>query len=286
MFEHFTFGAQAQTSYIQHENDEAFPSPTDCSFRLATPPPTSFFEGEVEVSSRGGINDLVNKLSTQSLRPDDDEQPQRSIWTSTLPSPDFSTDTDNDMMPDFTPEELSYISTGRGKVTLPSLHSSSVPNLSSITNPRNGTVACRRLQRQLNVQLQTCSSHVKDISALVEDMIETSSQCRLHTSPSTRPFVTEPLELDTEEEDPSPLQQLQQQLPEDEGFAEMEDEDLDEEMTLRRASTPSGIRKWNVVRYRASGECIGGPPELAWMGRRKVRCVPRMRRRKPKTVAE
>jgi len=267
MFDHFTFGAQAQTSYTQPE--EAFPSPTDCSFRLETPPPTSYCDGEV---SKGGINDIVNALSSQSLHPDEDEAPQQSIWTTSLPSPDFDHE-----MPEFTPEELFYISTGRGKVTLPP-HHNFLPNLSSISNPRNGTVACRRLQRQLNVQLQSCNHHIRDITSLVEDMISTSSQCTLHTSPSsTTPFITEPLELDADEDEVP-----QQTVPEDEGFAEMEDD----EMTLRRASTPSGIRKWNVVRFRASGECLGGSWASAEMGRRKVRCVPRMRRRKPKTVPE
>ncbi|KAE8449873.1 hypothetical protein EG329_007350 [Mollisiaceae sp. DMI_Dod_QoI] len=279
MFEHFTFGAHAQTSYTQQ--DEPFPSPTDCSFRLETPPPTSCYDGEM---LRGGINDIVNKLSEQSLRPDDDERPQSSIWNNALPSPDF----DNEMV-DFTPEELSYISSMRGKITLASTHSHSLPDLSSISHPKNGTVACRRMQRQLNVQLQTCSTHIRDISALVEDMISTSSQCRLHTSSRpylstpahtpTTPFITEPLELDTDE----PELQIGVTAPhEDEGFAEMEDSP--DEITLRRASTPSGIRKYNIVRYRASGECVGGPAELTWLGRKKVRCVPRMRRRKPTTA--
>ncbi|CZR67722.1 uncharacterized protein PAC_17621 [Phialocephala subalpina] len=269
MFEHFTFGAQAQTLYAQHE--DSFPSPTDCSFRLETPPPTSCYEGEV---SRGGISDIVDKFSEQSLRPDEDERPQRSIWNNTLPIPDF----DNDME-EFTPEELSYISTKRGKVTLEP-HSQSLPNLPAMS--RNGTVACRRLQRQLNVQLQTCNSHIRDISALVEDMISTSSQCRLYkstsrpylNSPLATPFVTEPLELDVDDEEPRAAPGLH----EDEGFAEMED-NVEDEFSLRRASTPSGIRKfgYNLVRYRSSGECVRGA---------KVRCVPRMRRRKPRPIVE
>ncbi|KAF8848486.1 hypothetical protein BDZ45DRAFT_269701 [Acephala macrosclerotiorum] len=268
MFEHFTFGAQAQTSYIQHE--DSFPSPTDCSFRLETPPPTLCCDGEV---SRGGINDIVDKFSEQSLHPEEDERPQRSIWNYTLPTLDF----DNDME-EFTPEELSYISTGRGKVTLEP-HSQSLPNLPAI--PRNGTVACRRLQRQLNVQLQSCNSHIRDISALVEDMISTSSQCQLHkstsrpylNSPPATPFVTEPLELDVDDVEPGVPG-----LHEDEGFAEMEDS-VEDEFSLRRASTPSGIRKlgYNAMRYRTSGECVRGP---------KVRCVPRMRKRKPRPIAE
>jgi len=259
MFEHFTFGAHAQTSFTSVE--DTFPSPTDCSFALESPPPTSCCNVE---SSKGAINDIVNQLSSHSLHPDEDEQPQQSRWHHALLTPDF----DNEMI-DFSAEELSYTSTGRGKVTIPH---SSLPNISSIPNSRTSTVACRRLQRQLNVQLQSCNTHIKDISTLVSEMITSSTQCRLHPPSTNTPFITEPLELDADEEEPSPP------LHEDEGFAEMEDD----EMTLRRASTPSGIRKWNV-RFRANGDCVGGPPELAWMGRRKVRCVPRMRRRKPKT---
>ena len=56
---------------------------------------------------------------------------------------------------------------------------------------------------------------------------------------------------------------------EDEGFAEEE-----RELSLRRASMPSGIRKYNGVRYGRSADVV------SIKGRVKVRSLPRMRKRK------
>lgn len=63
----------------------------------------------------------------------------------------------------------------------------------------------------------------------------------------------------------------------------LSNEQLEMEISLRRASTPSGIRKlgWRS----ANGECGLGAQEAVWAGRRK-RCVPRMRRRKAAKVEE
>jgi hypothetical protein len=124
---------------------------------------------------------------------------------------------------------------------------------------------------------------------LVEDMIVTNSQCTLHRSTS-RPYLSSPppstsgreeLVVDTTE---YPLQ-LRNVPDEDEGFSEIADEDwgIEEEMTLRRASTPSGIRKYGVMRWRGSAECVAA---VNAAGRTKVKSVPRMRRRKPKSVPE
>merc|ERR1712225_218389 len=117
------------------------------------------------------MTDIVDKFSQQTLIPD--EAPHRSIWSDSLPSPDFSS---NDSIDDeFTPSEMSYVSTARGTSTLPSSSSiSSTSSLPNLPHPRSSTntntVACRRLQRQLNVQLQSCNTHMKDISTLVEDI--------------------------------------------------------------------------------------------------------------------
>merc|ERR1719262_1588650 len=99
------------------------------------------------------MTDIVDKFSQQTLIPD--EAPHRSIWSDSLPSPDFSS---NDSIDDeVTPSEMSYVSTTRGTSTLPS--SSSISSTPSLPHPRSSTntntVACRRLQRQLNVQLQS-----------------------------------------------------------------------------------------------------------------------------------
>lgn len=143
-----------------------------------------------------------------------------------------------------------------------------------------GSVTCRRLQRQLNVQLQTCSSHIRDISTLVDDMVVTNSQCTLRkvtpraylTSPppSRGSDVVENLVVDPKEFD----EDLDEGFHEDEGFVE------EEGGSLRRASTPSGIRKYNGMRYERSADVV------IIGGRLKVRSLPRMRKRKVPRVPE
>jgi hypothetical protein len=274
MFEHFTFAAQAQT-----QHDEVLASPTDISFPSPlSPPPTSFFPTQLD-----GVGDIVNQFSKQSLYPEsENESPQQSICQSREDDDSITLDLDHDMEP-FSPEELSYVSTTKGMITINSWEPRPLPNTPTPPPPRSGTVACRRLQRQLNVQLQSCSNHVRDINALVEDMIVSNTQCRLHKSPplhlsSPPPSRLSDLVVDTIEE-PPPF--------EDEGFAEIEDSmwGLEEEMSLWRASTPSGIRKYNHVRWRTSAECVGGPV-MGINGVMKVRNVTRMRRRKVKSVPE
>ena len=51
---------------------------------------------------------------------------------------------------------------------------------------------------------------------------------------------------------------------------------LDAATTLRRASTPSGIRRSSVIRFRKSADCVKA---MDAAGRGKIRSVPRMRRR-------
>jgi hypothetical protein len=67
----------------------------------------------------------------------------------------------------------------------------------------------------------------------------------------------------------------------DEGFHE--DESLGDEgmeTSLRRASMPSGIRKYNSLRYGRSADVV------TIGGKIKVKCLPRMRRRKVPIVPE
>ena len=279
MFEHFTFGAQAQTN----NDEDVSASPTDTSFPSpieAPPQPISPFDSWESSPYQQGLDDIVNQLRNHSLS-HDSEEPQRSLWQeSQLPSPD----------PDdpFTEEELSYISTTRG---MAKVHNStqSMPNTPLMAPSHNGSVACRRLQRQLNVQLQSCSNHVRDINSLVEDMITSNSQCRLHKSTS-RPYLSSPpssrheeedLVVDTTESEASHIS-----VDEDEGFGDFEDPStlLQEEVSLRRASTPSGIRKYGGLRYRASAECVGANGVMGSNGKTKVRSVPRMRKRPSKII--
>jgi hypothetical protein len=288
MFEHFIFGAQVLPT---DQQEDISASPTDTSY----PSPVSAAPRSPSWSpyQQDTVDGIVHKFSQQSLRPEDNELSQQSTWHDraheALPSPDFN----QDVATEFTPEEMSYISTTRGMVTIPALMSSStqsLPDLPSLSHPRGGTIACRRLQRQLNVQLQSSSNHIRDINALVEDMIVTNSQCRLHKSTS-RPYLSSPppsgagkeeLVLDTTE---FQFEVRNINPDEDEGFSEIADEDwgIEEEMTLRRASTPSGIRKYGMIRWRGSADCVAA---VNAAGKVKVKSVPRMRRRKPKSVPE
>jgi len=250
MFEHFTFGAVSQTC----QQDDIHPSPTDTSFpQQYTPSSTSYSFPSSTPSSN--INDIVDKFNAHSLSRDELVE-QFAAWTRGSTSDD---DEDVDM-PSFEQPSTCI------------KHTASVPT-TPIDPPIRDTIACRRLQRQLNVQMQTSVTHIRDINTLVEDMIVSNSQCRLHPSksylsppPSRAGFP--PLIVDT-------TSYSQQILDVDEGFHE--DECLLEEETetsLRRASTPSGIRKYNAnVRW-------GRSADVALVGGRlKVKSKPRMRKR-------
>jgi len=247
MFEHFTFGAVSQIC-----QQDIHPSPTDTSFpQQYSPSSTSYSFPE---STPSNINDIVDKFSEQSLSRDELVE-QFAAWT--RGSSSFETDDDDDM-PSFE------------QSTTCIKHTASVPT-TPIDPPIRGALACRRLQRQVNVQMQTSVTHIRDINALVEDMIITNSQCRLRKSPS-KSYLSPPpsraglpeLVVETAEFD-------RQLLDVDEGFHE--DESLVEETSLRRASTPSGIRKYNAVRW-------GRSADVALVGGRlKVKSKPRMRKR-------
>jgi hypothetical protein len=134
---------------------------------------------------------------------------------------------------------------------------------------------------------------MRDINMLVEDMIESNSQCTLRKSTS-RPYLSSPppstagrvtaADLDLTVDTTESLEGREVGPPEDEGFAETED-DLwaIEEMTLSRASTPFGIRKHSQMWWRSGGDCVGQGPQGV---RLTVRSPPRMRRRKTKRVPE
>lgn len=282
MFEHFTFGAQPQINY----DDDVSASPTDTSFPSpieAPPSSISPFDPWNSSPYQEGLNDIVNQLNNHSLS-HDSEEPQQSLWRDAqLPSPEYDADP-------FSEEELTYVSTTRGMARVHHT-TQSVPNTPLMPPSQSGSVACRRLQRQLNVQLQSCSNHMRNINSLVEDMIVSNSQCRLHKStsrqylsspPPSRHGMEECVIETTEFETPNIV------VDEDEGFGDCEDQSalLKEEVSLRRASTPIGIRKYGGLRYRASAECVGNNGAIGSNGRMKVRSVPRMRRRKVVRVPE
>lgn len=114
-----------------------------------------------------------------------------------------------------------------------------------------------------------------------------NSQCTLRKIIS-RPYLSSPppsrgrdtgakLSIDGDEWDEGRLS-----LDMDEGFHEDESFGVEEEMemSLRRASAPSGIRKYNGVRYGRSVDVI------AIGGKLKVRNLPRMRKRRVPRVPE
>lgn len=284
MFDNFTFGPQALSTVTEERiistspTDTSFPSPISAN-QLSSLPPWSPYQQDTDT-----VDGIAHKLSQHSIRREEDELPQHSVWNGdeSLPSPDF------DQTDDFTMDEISYVSTTHGMTTVSlSTSTQSLPDPPALPQPQ-GALACRRLQRQMNVQLQASGTHIRDLNALLEDMIVTNSQCTLHQS-TPRPYLSSPppsraggdeLVVDTTEIEP------RNNFDEDEGFSEIADEDwgLEEEMTLRRAGTPSGIRKYGLIRWRGSAELVA-PVNSA--GRTKIRSAPRMRRRpKPKSVPE
>ena len=282
MFEHFTFGAQAQTQL--HPPQDVSTSPTDTTFSSPLSPPSSppaSFDLD-PIPSQPGINDIVHRFSQQSLQIQDDEPPRRSFGQAIAPpSPDY----------DFTPERMSFTRANGDRYVL----QSPLQDTPLLPATHEGNLACRRLRRQHNVHLQTCSSHIRDISALVSDMIDSNSQCRLH-EPSSRSHPPSPppsragsasaaeLDLIGNATGRYPAREIVVDV--DEGFAEIEEDvwGLEEGMSLRRASTPYGIRKCYMVRWRASADCVQGVQSGS--GRLKVRSKPRMRRRKVTRVPE
>jgi len=167
MFEHFIFGACAQTLYTQDQDIST--SPTDTSF------PSPIFASVPSFSDEcSPFDGIIDAFAQSSLRLDENEQSQPSIWNDHLPTPTFSSNNDCE----FTLEELSYVSTRRNMAKVPLIQLLNATSVKNVMEPRNGTVACRRAKRMM------------DTKALVEDMIETGEQCTLHSS--TNPKATSP----------------------------------------------------------------------------------------------
>jgi len=281
MFEHFTFAAaHAQPC----ERDDI--SPTDTAY----PSPASHtpYENYPFNSSQSEINEIVNKLSQQSLVSGNKDDRFVPSWQHSLPTPPLE---DSNYA-----AEMSYPDTIAARIA----DTQSVPS-----TPIHDSVSCRRLQRQLNVQLQTCKSHVRDINALVSNMISNSSQCRLRRMPSRQTLNTH-LSDQAQETSFSAVQASDTNLDTrviykplnsdhilteiDEGYADNDtliadrvtwndDDDynlrrlVEAETSLRRSSTPNGIRKHgSVLRFKKSSDCVSP--------RFQVAKPPRMRRRK------
>ena len=180
MFEHFTFCAQPQIMQPSHLLDDAFPSPTDTSFPSPlTPPPSSSSNPQ----HQAGISDIIAKFSQQTLQQQSRDQLVHDFQTWQRGNDDAAT---------FAPPEI-----GDDDVDIEDTDQDDIlPNSERITKtvsllstpvspPPPSSLACRRLQRQLNVQLQTSTTHSRDIGALVDGMVASESQCTLRQSTST-----------------------------------------------------------------------------------------------------
>jgi len=244
MFEHFTFGAQPQTRL---DLDESFPSPTDTSCSPLAQPPTSYpFPPH---PSNHGVNEIVAKLSQQTL-----QQQSRAELVKRFQA--WQNDSPMELEVDY--EETDSLSEQIDEIV-------SLP-----PSPKMASVSCRRLQRQLNVQLQSCSGHMRDINVLVEDMIASKSQCQI-TTRHPLPRSEGDASIDVFD-DRIRIDDRDQDI--DEGFYEGEDLNTEElETSLRRASMPSGIRK-SKLHYGRSADVI------SIGGRFKVRSAARVRKRK------
>ncbi|CAG8959866.1 hypothetical protein HYFRA_00013138 [Hymenoscyphus fraxineus] len=287
MFEHFTFAAQAQSHCQNVEDvpplDISLPSPV--SSPILTPQSWNLPELQSPVDT------IAHQFSTQSLSPSlHDEKSQTSLWYHPTSSPIIDSDSDHDHIH---PSELTYISSTRG-LTRVQAEFSSFPSSTST----NRTLACRRAQRQRNIQAQCSPKHMRDIQSLVSSMIESNSQCRLrkpttiiypNSPPPSRggdsPYsdeLTKSAEADIEMR----CTFDRASSPEDEGFGD--DDELvpvvrEEVPSLRRCAVPGGIRKNGAVPVKGkkgrevSG--VGSSCSRIVDGKAKIRCPPRMRRR-------
>ena len=264
MFEHFTFDTDAPDRSLS----DISLSPTDNSFPHPISPQISCPSIDIEMTTATSrINEITCKLRDQTLQPRD-ELARQPEWTP--PSASYQ---DDDM-------NFSYASP-RAQC------SASLPNIHLTPRPRMGSIACRRLQRQLNVQLQSSKMHMRDVKALVENMVMTNSQCVLReacpglpvplpTPPPSR--AGEPCSLSV---DPMIFDERPHILDEntDEGFHEGEDppaeEKAEEKFVYRRAAASFGVRKSTMA-----AEWARGKDHIVVGGRVLVRSTPRMRKRR------
>jgi len=252
MFDNFTFGAVSQTRH-----DEVTASPTDMSFAT---PQTSF---PFSPNTLEDLSDIVQQFSKQSLTRTEREK-EFAAWGDALNCP-LEVDSDDDMS---SPAPTTTTTTTSIPIPTPSPHAHSA----SVGGGSGGGLACRRMQRQLNTQLQLSTSHMRDLNTLVEHMISSNSQCRLQPR-SSQACMRGPVPIPLHDlaVDPADNGGVEESLEIDEGFCEAERR-CEDEMSLRNAGAPSGIRKYGPMTWgRSSDACVGG--------RAKVRSRPRMRRR-------
>lgn len=288
MFDHFKFATQAQA---QHQLlDHPLPSPADTSFPS---PPPSFPFPISHTAAPEGINDIVTKFSEQSLL---SLQSRDQLMVHQLQAWCGSSSCADD-------EDEKEQETNAHGCNDQSIHTAAAVSEMPKTPPRMSPRArvdddgddarSRRLQGQHNVQLQSSPAPIRDIDALVKDIVVSNLQCSLqgstshaHLSPAPSPAPSPSPEDKANELIADPAEWVHGEVltvddgADDEGFYEGRnwgwEEDMETWMTLRRAGTPSGIRKYNGLSFRRTVDLLAS-------GRRLVRSVPRMRKRKRKT---
>ncbi|KAI1308577.1 hypothetical protein F5Y03DRAFT_350259 [Xylaria venustula] len=141
----------------------------------------------------------------------------------------------------------------------------------------------KRPRRPTDVRLHKSASNLRKLG-LVTDMIENGVQCNVQNSTPPSPAITSsalalaalPASkrcIEAQDAIDSHLLPGPMQLEIDMGFSELdEDTLLNDNLALRHASTPAGIRKFGFLRYRSSSEAAQSCKNMK-------KSVPRMRRR-------
>lgn len=140
----------------------------------------------------------------------------------------------------------------------------------------------KRLRRSTDTRLHRSASNLRMLG-LVTGMIENGVQCNIQNSSPPSPAGT----LSTSSALPASMRFIEprdpidpraspgrMQLEVDVGSNELDEETLlNESLGLRHASTPAGIRKFGLLRYRSSSEAAQSCKNMK-------KSVPRMRRRR------
>ncbi|KAI0538829.1 hypothetical protein GGR58DRAFT_279157 [Xylaria digitata] len=139
----------------------------------------------------------------------------------------------------------------------------------------------KRPRRATDVRLHKSASNLRMLG-LVTDMIENGVQCNVQSSTPPSPTGTSSTSLaipasmryvEPHDSVDSHLLPGRMQLEVDMGFSELDEEALlNDNLALRHASTPSGIRKFGFLRYRSSTEAAQSCKNMK-------KSAPRMRRR-------
>lgn len=198
--------------------------------------------------------DLASKFEQSALPSHDDVSPS---YIHSLPSPPAEASTFRESCDQF---DISY-----------------AVAMTEASN-QSASLRCRRLQRQMNTHLLCTATQARSISAMVEDMVSTGSQCNVSAAPS----LPTPSSAALPSVNPQDIASLQVPLlvddSVDEGFFDGEEEDENSPeavermmMNLRRAQGPSGIRKYSsTVHLRLGDRNLPGGV---------VACLPRIRKR-------